>query len=345
MKTYHKFLLLILLSVFSSVAFAQVKEQAKTLVTEGIALHDAGKYDEAIAKYKEAMKIDPDYSNAYHEISFTLFSSGKGMEAIPYLEKLLKLDPSSGAAYDMLGSIYDDNKQVDKAIEYYKKGLTIAPGYQRLHYNLAITYLREKKYPEAEAYAIEAIKLDPKHASSQRTYALAVLGQNKRLCSLMAFCSFLLLEPQTKRSAEAYDYIDKIFAAGADQKEIVITTDKNTKDITPMSFAESSIVMAASASKALEKVGAGSTQERLTNELKMVFTTTSKESAKVATKDFFWKYYADYFGKLAETDNMEAFARLISLSAYKDENLQWFKDNNAKLSALDAWATATKREF
>jgi tetratricopeptide (TPR) repeat protein len=345
MKTYHKFLLFILFIAYAPVAFGQTKDDAKALVKEGVALHDAGKYDEAIAKYKEALKIDPEYPTAYHEISYSLFSSGRGKEAIAYLEKLLTLDPKSGGAYDMLGSIYDDDKQPDKAIEYYKKGIAANPQYQRLHYNLAITYLRQKKYAESENCAIEAIKLDPKHASSQRTYALATLGQNKRLCSLLAFCNFLLLEPQTKRSTEAYEYIDKIFKAGADQKEILMTTDKDTKEISPMSFAESSIIMAASASKALEKIGAGNAQERLTNELKMVFTATSKEPAKVNNKDFFWKYYADYFGKLAETDNMETFTRLISLTAYKDENLQWFKDNNAKLSALDAWVTATKREF
>jgi len=36
---------------------------------------------------------------------------------------------------------------------------------------------------------------------------------------------------------------------------------------------------------------------------------------------------------------------LVSLSAYKDENLQWFKDNDSKLTALDTWIASTKREF
>jgi Tfp pilus assembly protein PilF len=340
MKTCHKFLLLILLSVFSSVTFAQVKEEAKTLVTEGVALHDAGKYDEAIAKYKEAMKIDPNYSSAYHEISFTLFSSGKGMEAIPYLEKLLKLDPSSGAAYDMLGSIYDDNKQTDKAIEYYKKGLTVAPDYQRLHYNLAITCLREKKYPEAEAYAIEAIKLEPKHASSHRAYAMATFYENKRGVSLLGWSSFLLLEPQTKRSTEAYNYIRYILNYGITKKdEKTVNLNISTTDLNPGNMSLPLAVLSATTDKkGLTAI------DSLTLQLQSVYKVSN--TFNMDKKDDFYKhYYADYFSKLAETDNMQAFARLLSLTAYRDENLQWFKDNGPKLSALDAWVTATKREF
>jgi len=344
MKTYHKFLLLFIFSAFSSHAFSQNKDDAVALVKQGIALHDAGKYPEAIAKYQEALKIDPDNINTQYELSYTLCSSGRSKEAIPYLEKLVASNKMA-QAYDLLGSTYDDEGQFDKAEVCYKAGIKAFPDFQRLRFNLALAYLRQKRYPEAETYAIEAIKLEPKHASSQRTYALAALGQNKRLCSMMAFCNFLLLEPQTKRSVEAYEYIDKIFKAGAEQKNILLTTDKDNKEITPMSMAEASIAIAASATKAMESQNIGSPQERLSNELKMVFETTSKAAEKQISKDFFWKYYADYFGKLAQTDNMPAFTRLISLSAYREDNLKWFKENDKQLSALDAWVSGTKREF
>ena len=344
MKTYHQFLLLFIFSAFSSHVFSQNKDDAVALVKQGVALHDEGKYPEAIAKYQEALKIDPDNINTQYELSYTMCRSGKAKEAIPYLEKLVASNKMA-QAYDLLGSTYDDENQFDKAETCYKAGIKAFPDFQRLRFNLALAYLRQKRYADAETYAIEAIKLEPKHASSQRTYALAALGQNKRLCAMMAFCNFLLLEPQTKRSTEAYEYIDKIFKAGAEQKNILITTDKDNKEITPMSMAEASIAIAALATKAMETQNIGSPQERLSNELKMVFQTTAKEGEKQTNKDFFWKYYADYFGKLAQTDNMPAFTRLISLSAYREDNLKWFNENDKQLSALDAWVSGTKREF
>ncbi len=286
------------------------------------------------------MKIDPNYSSAYHEISFTLFSSGKGMEAVPYLEKLLKLDPKSGAAYDMLGSIYDDDKQADKAIEYYKKGIEVAPDYQRLHFNLAISSLRQKKYPEAEAYAIEAIKLDPKHASSHRAYAMATFYENKRGVSLLAWSSFLLLEPQTKRSAEAFNYVKYILNYGISKKnEKTVNVNISATDLNPGNLSlPLAILSATTDKKGLTAIDSLTLQLQSVYKVSHTFSMDKKD-------DFYTHFYADYFTKLAETDNMQALARLISLSAYKDETLQWFKDNNTKLSALDSWVTATKREF
>lgn len=42
---------------------------------------------------------------------------------------------------------------------------------------------------------------------------------------------------------------------------------------------------------------------------------------------------------------MPAFARLVSLSAHKDDNLKWFKENDKQLSVLETWVGNTKREF
>ena len=340
MKTYHKILLALLLSVFSCIAFAQTKNDAKDLVKQGTALHDDEKYEEAIAKYNEAIKADPSYSTAYYELGYTLFSTGKEKEAIPYMEKALKLDPKLTGAYDILGSIYDDDKQFDKATDYYKQGIKVNPTYQMLYYNLGISCFRQGKYDEAETNIVQSIKLNPKHASSQRAYAMLTLKQNRRGVALLAWSSFILLEPQTKRSAEAYNYIKYILNYGIKRdtnKSVNISISAGESD--PGNFALPIAVLAATTDK---KGLTGIDSLRL--QLKSVFGVGETFNIN-KHDDFYAHFYADYFKKLAETDNMEAFSRLVSLTAYKEENVQWFKDNSTKLSALEAWVGSTKREF
>ena len=340
MKTYHKISLIFLLSIFSCVGFAQNKDDAKSLVKQGIVLNDAGKYDEAIAKYNEAIKVDPNYATAYYEMGYTLFSTGKGKNAMPYLEKVLQLDPKSGGAYDMIGSIYDDDKQMDKAIEYFQKGLKVDPGYQRLYYNLAIMYYRLGKYPESEANAVSAIKLDPKHASSQRIYAMATYSEDKRGVSLLAWSSFLLLEPQTKRSVEAFNYIRHLLNYGIKRdsaKNVQLSISSGASEAGNMALSIS--VLAAT----VDKKGLTGI-DSLKLELKSAYSIAGNFNMN-KQDSFYSHFYADYFTKLASTDNMEAFIRLISLTAYREENIQWFKDNSTKLSALEAWVGSTKREF
>lgn len=338
MKTYHK-VLLTLASLFIGInAFAQTKDDAKDLVKQGVALNDSGKYDQAVAKYNLAIKADPNYGNAYYEMGYTLFISGKEKEAIPFLEKLIGIEPTAAGAYDMLGSIYDDIKQPDKAMEYYKQGIKVNPNYQRLHFNLAIAYYRQGKYPESEQCAIEAIKLDPKHASSQRVYAMATNKQGKLGCSLLGWCSFLLMEPQSKRSPEAFAYVKAIINHGLKQtdKGSNITYDPNTgigNLMMPMA-----IINATSGKKNLKAID--SVQLQLTS-LFEIAHTISADSAQV----FVSKYYSDYFEKLGKSGNMPAFTRYITLSVYKDDDLQWFKEHEKESNDFSKWAATTDRKF
>jgi tetratricopeptide (TPR) repeat protein len=338
MKTLAKILFLLTTTVYSFAVSAQEPNDPKSLVKQGVTLNDDGKYAEAIAKYNEALRLDSTYESAYYEMAYTLFTSGKEKEAIPYLEKLLNINPNTAGAYDMLGSIYDDDNQSEKAIWYYSKGIKADPGYQRLHFNLAITYYKLSNYKESEKYAIEAIKLNPKHASSQRIYAMATYKLQKRACSLLSWCSFILLEPNTKRSTEAYNYIKAILTYGIKQtsdKSVNITVSPDNVSSVMMPI---SIISATEGKKGLSAID--SLQLQLTSIFEVSHTLTGdKENSFVSN------YFSDYFAKLGISDNMPAFARLVSLSAYKDENVKWFKDNDDKLKALDSWIASTKREF
>lgn len=340
MKTYHKIFLLLIAVVLSFKAKAQANQEAVNLVKQGVALHDEGKYAGAIEKYQTALKLDPNYPTAYHELSYTLFSSGKGKEAIPYLEKLMKLDPKSGGAYDMLGSIYDDDNQPEKAIELFQKGISIDPDYQRLHYNLSITYYRVKKYKESEDAAVDAIKLQPKHASSQRAYAMALAMQGKRGCALLAWCSFLMLEPQTKRSAGAYQSIQAILHYGikkTGEKSINMTIDKNDLN-------SSNLILPI----AIVNATSGKTNLSVTDSLKFQLIQAFDVSSSFygdQKNDFYTRYMADYFKQLGLSGNMDAFAHLVTLTGNQEENAKWFKENEKQLTALDTWIANTKREF
>ena len=336
MKTLHKTLLTFLFITISYFALAQDKDY-KAMIDRGVALNDSGKYSQAIDKYNEVLKLDKDNLRAQYELAYTLSMSGRPKEAIPYLEKVAISNNYPGA-YDLLGSIYDDAKDYEKAISYYKQGIIAFPKYERLRFNLAVSYQRQQKFAEAEEMAISAIKLDPKHASSQRIYALAVFYQNKRCASLLAWCSFLLLEPQTARSNEAYAYIRKILNYG-----ITKTGDKTINVNVAPGSPENTMMPLMVLGATVDKKGLSpidSVQLQLTSVFKASATLLG-DKANPFTKS----YFADYFNKLAETDNMPVFAHIVCLTAYRDENIKWFKENGEKLTALNNWITSTKREL
>jgi tetratricopeptide (TPR) repeat protein len=231
------FMLLLLVSLGNNVS-AQNNTDARALVKEGLQLNDEKKYSEAVEKYKQALKLDSGYLFAGYQVALSLYALDKGTEGIPYLEKIITANsPLNGAAYDLLGLICFKNRQ----------------------------------YAEAEQYAIEAIKLDPKHAGSQRMYALVTFHQNKRMNALLGFCSFILLEPNTPRTAEAYGNIQHILQGGVLKPEAG-TAGSHAIDANTNLFNQ--IIAGAIAETAKRKYA--SAADLLAAQLKMIFTNAGK---------------------------------------------------------------------
>jgi len=331
MKNMHKLLLVPI--IFCAIHLtATAQNPTNDLIKQGVAFHNQGKYAEAIDKFNEALKADPDNAYANYEIAYSLYAFKKPNEAIPHLEKADKSTNTelSVAAYVLLASIYDESNQPKKAIEIYNEAIKINPNYPQIYYNLGIAYFRNQQVAEAENSAIEAVKHDPKNASSQRLYALVTFHQNKRANALMGFCSFILLEPTGQRAAEAYANIQHIIQGGALKNPnggaTITISPKDDKETGSLNLGIT-LVVQASQSKNLKGV------DLLEYQLKSIFTLAGQLSEKKTEKTFFDQFYADYFYKLAQTANMPAFTRVIALTGTKED------------AGLAQWLQTTQRTF
>jgi tetratricopeptide (TPR) repeat protein len=311
------------------------------LVKQAVQFNKDGQYANAIDKYNQALKIDSNNIYANYGIAYSLLASGKGKEGIPNLEKVIRSKTNLIAeADDLLGNIYDKDHESAKAIEAYNAAINADAKYQHAYYNLGLVYFRDKKYAEAEKYAIEAIKLDPKHANSQRMYALVTFHQNKRAAAFLGFCSFILLEPQTARSAEAFGNMQHILQGGT-LKPAPGETATQAND--PNTVALNQAVTRAVAEAGKKKYA--SQEDLLTAQLTSIFNGLGPLAEKQTGDDFFGKYYAAYFYKMAQTPNMEAFSRLISAGANKDDYVKWANEHSKEVADLDRWIGDTQRGF
>ena len=304
MKLLYKTLVSLLFIAVWHNTHAQNNDDARALIKEGQQLNNEKKYAEAIEKYSQALKIDTGNSFANYQLASSLFNLDRGKEAIPYLQKVTGANTSLNAAADDL---------------------------------LGLIYFRAKEYSDAEKYAIAAIKLDPKHAGSQRMYALVAFHQNKRAAALLGFCSFILLEPQTARSAEAYGNIQHILQGGMLKPEPGITLKPLDADETALNQAITKAV--AEAGKEKHKAAADLFAAQLTG----IFIAVGQLAEKQAGNDFFRNYLAAYFYKLAQSPNMPALARELSMGS--PESVAWAKEHQQQMNELDAWVKGTERGF
>lgn len=85
------------------------------LYDEAIDLFGDGKLDEAIAKYRESLAIDPDFVDAWHGLAMAYNELGRHGEAIEAGKKLCELTPDDILAHTSLSRFYQAAGMVPEA--------------------------------------------------------------------------------------------------------------------------------------------------------------------------------------------------------------------------------------
>jgi len=143
-----------------------------------------GRFDEAVDRCQEALRIDPDFHAAKYTLAFAYSKSGKGEKATAVYRELLRADPDRAPdVYNQLGQLHVQQEQYAEAIEAFREGIKagvdsgegIRPD---LTYNLGVALRRDGQIEEAaEAFSravsgyLEKIQKNPR--SGRLYFALA----------------------------------------------------------------------------------------------------------------------------------------------------------------------------
>jgi lipoprotein NlpI len=86
----------------------------------------------------------------YYMKGFEYHNQGLAEKAIEEYQKALKLNPNYIEAYMNIGAIYIDKKNYDQAIQQFKKVIELNYYYGKAHYNLGMVYLYKGEKEKAQ---------------------------------------------------------------------------------------------------------------------------------------------------------------------------------------------------
>jgi tetratricopeptide (TPR) repeat protein len=118
-------------------------------------------FDQAIAEFTEAIRLDPKNTDAYYGRA-SCFASKEDYEkaAVDY-SQIIKINARDATAYGGRGAAYDDMGEDDKALADFNKAIQLNPKDNHIYYNRALLYARRNDHDKAIADFSEAIRLDP----------------------------------------------------------------------------------------------------------------------------------------------------------------------------------------
>ena len=98
-----------------------------------------GSLDEAIACYRRALELRPDFAAGHNNLGNALKNQGKLDEAIACYRRALELKPDYAEAHNNLGNAFKNQGKLDEAIACYRRALELKPDYAEAHSNLLYT--------------------------------------------------------------------------------------------------------------------------------------------------------------------------------------------------------------
>jgi tetratricopeptide (TPR) repeat protein len=149
----------------------------------------------ALEEQRKLLGVDSQAA-AYYEQAVQSFDQGRLDDAVAALQQALRVQPDYAEAYSKLGSTYFRQGRHDEAAASYRQAIAIKPASSAFHRDLGSVLVAQGKFQEAEAVCREAVGLQPADPGSHNTLGTALAGQRNLVKAAESFREALRLEPK-----------------------------------------------------------------------------------------------------------------------------------------------------
>jgi tetratricopeptide (TPR) repeat protein len=164
-----------------------VATTAQTL-ERAIALHRAGRLDDAAAGYREVLAADPKNFTACWGLGVVMHAQGKTAEAVEPLAAAVASQPAHAGARFNLGVVLGTLERFDEGAAHLEEAVRLAPGSPEIADALrqtramqqnqqAMEHARQGKFNLAAACCRKAVELTPHHAVAHDNLGRVLKGQ------------------------------------------------------------------------------------------------------------------------------------------------------------------------
>jgi tetratricopeptide (TPR) repeat protein len=127
----------------------------------GVAFFRLGRFEEAIACYREALRLQPASASAHNNLGNALRAANRSAEAVEPLREALHLRPDFPEAHCNLGQVLATLGKTDEALEAYQQALRLRPDFATAHRKKGILLAQKDQPADAISCLREATRLEP----------------------------------------------------------------------------------------------------------------------------------------------------------------------------------------
>jgi tetratricopeptide (TPR) repeat protein len=249
--------------------------------------------------------------------------------------------------YDLIGSAFDSLGDPQKAIETYRKGIQIVPDAAMLYYNMGVTYLESLKNPDEARRALEkAAAIDPREPAFQLMLGQVFQTGSYKTPALLAFSTYLILEPTGPRSLSAYGFWRAILRGGIETRQAG-SPDNMIRDAAAASapsktdegdFSDFEKAITLSQQTVIAEMDGGAEEmPALLAHVNRLFALLAARSPERDRGTFAAARYLPFFGELKEKSYVEPFVYWAIQRAPVAGVREWLAANQSRVREFVTW--------
>jgi tetratricopeptide (TPR) repeat protein len=167
----------------------------RSLLNEGTAHLQGGRFQEAERAYRLALDMAPDHPEALHHLGLLLYRLSRFDDAMTTISRAIEQAPASPLYWFNLGVVTQKAARPDEAIRAYRQAVTLNPRHLEAWINLGNVLKDRGALPESiEAYQ-KALTLNPSHADTHNNLGAALKEQGEVERALASYRQAIQLKP------------------------------------------------------------------------------------------------------------------------------------------------------
>ncbi|MBC7234795.1 MAG: tetratricopeptide repeat protein [Chloroflexi bacterium] len=188
-------------------------EMIDAILEKGHELQQQEVYDEALKRYREALRLKEDYAPTHVALASLYMQRGMEDEALQELERAAAIDPDIPLVMGQLGRLYLKRDELDKAVSALERAVALDPEEALYRYFLGMAY-HYRSYADIERAVQQmemAAKLRPEDADVHYHLAMVYVrrgDEGDQEAAIKALERSIELDPQ---QANALFYLGQLY--------------------------------------------------------------------------------------------------------------------------------------
>jgi len=161
----------------------------------GLLLGDLGAHQEALEHFKSALEQEPDRADMLNNTGNAYVNLNQWENATRHYQRAIVLKRDYAEAYNNLATALFELGNQQGAIEYFRYALSINPDLRSAHHNLGFLFGKMGRLNKAIFHLKEAIRIQPDHIDSRNKLGVALALQGKNTEAMLHFKKILEMDP------------------------------------------------------------------------------------------------------------------------------------------------------